>query len=372
MSIYRNRDKQGKEYGGWILERTLLPRRNIKIFTGKTEKGTVKKMDSMVDDLRSSGRDDILQSILDDPYPSEKFKQYFVVYLKGQLLNPHTNLETVKPLREPLETWMKTWKGWNDKTRKDMTEKMNVMFRLVGKDFPNPTIEDIPALLRQYKSICDQKDTPYIFRHVKSCFQRFVREKYGKSSDIFQKISDVEVLPIYKTSSNPSLSAKTPEQIDRLTKVLPPEYRQMVWTMCTLGVGWKEYQSYVVRDDIKTKRVIIEGTKMDRKDKRRRREVPYILPPHPPTCSEKWFYKILKRYGKKVRMDVTVYSFRHSYSLWLRESGVPDWRVSMYMGHQPKTQTQSYQRSEVWKWLLEDGEKVRRYIDERLSKAKKK
>jgi integrase len=140
----------------------------------------------------------------------------------------------------------------------------------------------------------------------------------------------------------------------------------MVWTMCTTGVGWTEYGQISSRTDIKNPRINIEGTKTDKKDERRRREVPLVYPPTPRLGSEKQVRKVLKAVSKKLRLqNVGIYTFRKCYSNWLVESGVPQWRVEMYMGHLPRSQTQKYQTTDTWRWLVEDGEKLRLYLEDK-------
>jgi integrase len=292
-------------------------------------------------------------------------RDFHLLYKKNLLFTHNTDkeLQMVTPLRDDLLEWMRTYKDWSEKTRKDFTEKVTVLFRRTQNKFPNPTHGDIQSLLQEYRKQCEERNSPSTFRHVKNVFSRFVKSRYGKSHDLYLQLSDVESLRNPTPDSSGTRSSKSVEQIERLSKVLPSKYRPMLWTMCTLGVGWKEYESIEIKDDIKHKRVYVVGTKMDKKDRRRRREVPYVIPPHPPICTEKNFYKVLKQFGKKVRLDITTYSLRHSYSRWMEECGVPRWRVQMYMGHLPKNQTEQYQRGELWNHLVEDGEKLRKYIE---------
>jgi len=116
--------------------------------------------------------------------------------------------------------------------------------------------------------------------------------------------------------------------------------------------------------DIKNPRVIIAGTKMDKKDGRRRREVPLVFPPTPRTGSNEALVYNLKAAEAKARIGrIRPYTFRKCYSVWARECGVPEWRVEMYMGHAAKSMTAKYQTTEIWGWLREDGKKIREYID---------
>jgi integrase len=262
---------------------------------------------------------------------------------------------------------MSTYKDWTEKTRQTNQELIATMYKRIASEFVKPTLEDIPSVLRYYRDICEQKDTPRTFNLVRSVIHRFIRLKLGKQSEIYQKLTDIE-----KLSDKPKKpqTAKTPTQIERLTRALPEKYRGMVWTMCTTGVGWKEYGQIEVRADLKNPRVFIDGTKMDRKDMRRKREVPLIIAPTPRIGSEKTFRKVLTTTSKKLRIDnLRIYTFRKCYANWLVEAGVPQWRVEMYMGHQAQTQTQKYQTTEIWRWLSDDADRMRLWLESKRAQS---
>lgn len=366
MSIYKD-NRNGEPYGSYKIERVILGKR-LRLTTEVTEHlPTVRSMELMLQEMKDFNRSDLLRKIVDSKNPSKQMRDFHLLYKKNLLFTHNTDkeLQMVTPLRDDLLEWMGTYKDWSEKTRKDFTEKVTVLFRRTQNKFPNPTHGDIQSILQEYRTQCEGRNSPSTFRHVKNVFSRFVKSRYGKSHELYLQLSDVESLRTPPPDSSGTRSSKSVEQIERLSKVLPPKYRPMLWTMCTLGVGWKEYESIEIKDDIKHKRVYVVGTKMDKKDRRRRREVPYVIPPHPPICTEKHFYKVLKQFGKKVRLQITTYSLRHSYSRWMEECGVPRWRVQMYMGHLPKNQTEQYQRGDLWNHLLEDGEKLRLYIESR-------
>jgi integrase len=81
------------------------------------------------------------------------------------------------------------------------------------------------------------------------------------------------------------------------------------------------------------------------------------------TTGTKDLRKALTDTSRKLRLDnVRIYTFRKCYANWLVESGIPQWRVEMYMGHLAQTQTQKYQTTEVFRWLAEDAEKMRSWL----------
>jgi integrase len=359
MGIYLQRRSDGRLYGTLVIDR-IIDGSRLKISSGSKDMKTVRRMDSLIDELIDRAQESHLRNLVEKRVT---IRQLFELDQKGTLYNPLHDPEVVQPLRSNLETWMSSYSGWNDKTRQGNRELIETMFKKLESKITNPMIEDVPKLLRSYRERCESEDHPRAYNLVRSVFHRFIRLRFGKSSPLFTQISDVEKLP--DRPKNPQ-TAKTPGQIEKLCRSLPEKYRGMVWTMCTTGVGWDEYGKLTPRDDLKHPRIYVEGTKMDRKDKRRRREVPFIYSPHPQVGSERQFRKVLTNVSKKLRMEnVRVYTFRKCYANWLVESGVPQWRVEMYMGHLPQSQTQKYQTTDVWRWLSEDGQLLRKWIEEK-------
>lgn len=357
MGIYFQTRSNGTPYGTLVIDRVIDGKR-LKISTGSKDRKTVRRMDDLITDLKDRGMDTHLRHLFEGKI---SIRQLFEMDQKGTLYNPHIDPGVVQPLRDTLEDWVKSYKGWTDRTRKGNSELLRTMFDRIGKDFPSPTIDDVPKLLRKYRDLCESNDTPRTFNILRSVLQRFVKLKFGRSSDLYISVGDVEKIP--DRPKNPQ-TAKTPGQIDRLIHSLPTKYRGMVWTMCTTGVGWTEYGQIYSRSDIQHPRIYIEGTKTDKKDERRRREIPLVYSPTPRVGSEKQFRKILKTYSKKLRLEnIGIYTFRKCYSNWLVESGVPQWRVEMYMGHLPRSQTVKYQTTDTWRWLTEDADRLRQYLE---------
>lgn len=362
MGIYLQKRQDGTTYGSLVIDRIISGKR-LKLSTGSKDKKTVRKMNDLIDTLIDRGMDSHLRNLINKKVT---IRYLYDLDLKGQLNNPFHDPELIQPLIPTLNDWTSSYKDWSDKTRQTNREFLDTMFRKLEGKIHNPTIEDTPKVLRLYRDLCEKNDHPRVFNLVRSSIQRFVRMRFGKSSTLFTQISDVQKLA--DRPKNPQTS-KTPGQIEKLTRSLPEKYRGMVWTMVTTGVGWDEYGKLTPRDDMKNPRIYIEGTKMDKSDKRRRREVPLVYSPTPRLGSERQFRKVLKTSSTKLKMEnVRVYTFRKCYSNWLVESGVPQWRVEMYMGHLPQSQTQKYQTTEVYQWLKEDGERLRQWIDQERKK----
>ena len=374
MPIYLQTQKKGT-YGSYVIDRVIGGRR-LKVATGTKDLRTARRMDDMIQQLLDRGMDEMVRSLLGaGRKKKEKLRVFYEQDQRGTLYNPHNDPETARLLKPALDEWTTTYKkarpgdkfGWSDKTRKANKEFLATMYGKLGDRIPTSTVADIPKLLRLYSDICENEDHPRVFNLVHACLQRLLRVQFGKKSPLYTDVVDIE-----KLSDQPkhAQTAKTPAQIEKLCRIIPEKYRRMVWTMCTTGTGWDEYSKMTPRDDLKNPRIYIEGTKMDRHDKRRRREVPFIYAPAPQQGTERHFNKVLKAASRKLGFTdppITAYAFRKCYATWLRDL-VPEWRIEMYMGHAPTTQTRKYQKEEVWQWLRDDAAIIKSWIETEKTK----
>lgn len=356
MGIYLQKRKDGSTYGTYVVDRVIKGHR-LKLTTGTQDLRTATRMDDVIRLILDSGLDFHLKHLKERKVT---LRQLYDLQQKGQLLNRFHNPEAAQPLEPALSKWIATYKGYSKGTRKGNTEFLGTMYKKLGAQFAKPLMEDIPKMLRKYRDICETRDRARTFNLTRAIFFRFLKLKMGKQSELHQQATDIEKLP--DKPKNPQ-TAKTPEEIETLTAALRDKYRGMVWTMCTTGVGWLEYGQMTVNASAKPPHVHIAGTKMDRKDARRRRMVPFVLPTSSRVGSEKNFRKVLVATANKLGLNGTnIYTFRKCYANWLLEAGVPQWRIEMYMGHQPQNQTQKYQMTEVSNWLKDDAECLRSWI----------
>ena len=96
--------------------------------------------------------------------------------------------------------------------------------------------------------------------------------------------------------------------------------------------------------------VRIDGTKTPSS----KRLVPNLGTITTPTTLYTPFQKAMKKYTDGLQP----YDCRHSYSRWLEQAGIEASRVSSYMGHGPKSQTEHYQRHVVEPHLEGDSKKL--------------
>jgi integrase len=360
MPIYRQTQK-GKPYGNFFIDRVIRGRR-IKLNTGTKDKKTAKEMDAVIDQLKTYGLDDKLELLITKKI---SIRQLYLERNAGVLLRPvQGNPEFSAPLRPIIETWCETYRNWNEQSRRNNRFLLNAFWERVENK--EPTIQDIPLLLKEYRQQMEEVARNRTFTLTRAIFTKFFAEKYGRIDKLYLQIKDVPNLSL--KPKNPA-TAKTPAQIERFVGYLKPHHAQMVWFMCAHGLGWKEY-SQSSEGGKEHPRIVIEGSKTDRHDGRRRREIPKVMNFVEQVGDGEHFARVIRRAARKARIGKVVpYTFRKCFSVWASEAGVPNWRVEMYMGHSPKTMTTRYQRHEIWGWLREDGSKIRQYIEEERLKS---
>ena len=357
MTVYLQTTAAGRSYGTYQIDKVVKGKR-IKVTTGTKDKRVAREMENVLDDLKNLGLDEKLDAFVQKKI---NIRQLYQQKLNGTLFQPAADPIYATPLKPALDEWVKTYRNWSEGSRKNNQHLIKALYKRLPADLADPLIADIPRVLRFYSEYAEAQNIPRVYNLARAVISRFVSKKFGTLPQIWREIKDVKNLP--NTLKDP-LRARTPAQIEKLCRILKPKYREMVWTMCSTGVGWDEYGKMTASVDIKNPRVTIAGTKMDKKDGRRRREVPLVFPPTPRTGSNEALVYNLKAAEAKARIGrIRPYTFRKCYSVWARECGVPDWRVEMYMGHAAKSMTAKYQTTEIWGWLRDDGKKLREYID---------
>lgn len=359
MPVYRQTLK-GRPYGNFFIDRLIRGKR-LKLNTGTQDKRTAKEMDAVIDQLRTYGIDDKLELLI-----SKKItiRQLYHERNTGKLLRPvEGNPEFLNFLRPTVETWAKAYKNWNEQTRRNNLYLLNAFWGHIEEK--EPLVQDLPRVLKQFRDKMEVGDHRKTFNLTRAIFTKFFADRFGRVDKLYLQLKDV---PNLSSKPKSPATAKTPAEIERLVRHLKPHHASMVWFMCAHGLGWKEY-SQAKEGGKEHPRIIVEGTKTDRHDGRRRREVPKVMNLVPQTGDADHFTKVIRNAAKKARVGrVVPYTFRKCYSVWASEAGVPTWRVEMYMGHAPKSMTSRYQHHEIWGWLRADGAAIRRYIETERTK----
>lgn len=303
---------------------------------------------TMMDDLQERGRLDDLKAIqLKHISPLEAYNKW-----KDGKLVGIGSVALVKDLDKAMTEWVENYRC-AETTR--VGYKFNVR-HLVKTAKRKATVADLPDTLRKYRAHCISRDTLRQFNHARVTSLAFARDQYGKNSELWRLISDIDMVDYRKNRMNNPLTVK--EVVD-LTSQMKPEFAEMVWTMCTTGMGFKEYLDGFT---VKSEHIIIHGEK---NDNRHNRVVPIIRTPAPRVLQYKRFREVIQ----VVRKDVTPYDFRRTYAVWLEEAGILKSHRDAYMGHTANRMSDLYLVQDVTKYLKQDAKLMKDYI-EKKQKAK--
>jgi integrase len=334
----------GHKVGGMVnlrIDRVYKGIGRLAMTSGTNNRNIYNGIITMMDDLQERGRLDDLKAIqLKHISPLEAYNKW----KDGKLVGVGS-VAFVKDLKTSLLDWVENYRV-AETTRVGYKNNINQLLKVAKA---NASVADLPDTLRKYKANCLDSDTLRVFNHARVTCLAFARDQYGKNSELWRYISDINVVEYRKNRMNNPLTVK---EVTELTSQMKPDVADMVWTMCTTGMGFKEYlDGFTVKND----HIIIHGEKNDH---RHDRQVPIIRTPTPRILQYKRFREVIQ----EVRKDVTPYDFRRTYAVWLESAGVLRSHTEMYMGHSPKRMTDLYLIQDVTKYLKHDAKLVKDYI----------
>jgi hypothetical protein len=295
--------------GTGIIERIVagVP---IRRASGTRDPEIFDKINDMLDEFDEAGRDDLARMIAD--------KKILAVALWNSFRRKGLSLKLTPQSAISLTTALAEWlKGAElaDKTKEDYA------YALEGLLQGNPTIAELPDLLRRYR----QKARPRMFNLTRSAAQSFVRDVVpgGRYSELWIQVSALRTKAVRRRPGNP----QPPERARAIAEALGI-YGQTWWTLCCTGMGWKEYTQDGF--EVKPDRVIIHGEKRDDRD----RMVPRICTPVRPMCHERTFAAKLTAAAVLLGLGrLTIYDGRRTFRLFLEGAGIPKSAREAYMGH---------------------------------------
>jgi integrase len=314
--------------------------------TGTNDPKVVEGMREMIRQWSARKRDNI-RAIIEG---KTTLLECFEVWQNGEE-NKIDLSDTGRPFTSVFE-WLKTYDGIGEKTRYEYESDFKQLEKLARK---GTTVDELPDLLKRYKDKCLKAKSARQFNKVRNTCRSFLKNTTGEDTPTYRAIKAIE--PMKGQVKRPD-TALTVEDIEAITTKVDVGTANMIWSMCTSGIELGVYLDR--RYEVKADRLLIHSDKMTRVDRRRDRVVPLIYPVTTPTIMKKTF----RLRVKKANADVQLKDFRHCYSLWLFEAGIPEARIEQYMGHSERTMTRRYARTEVTKFLVEDAEKARLYIDD--------
>jgi integrase len=276
---------------------------------------------------------------------------------------------------------------WREDTKPDVsTDTYRVRGELVRwvetLAEPKAMVATLPDVIRQLR--VRQAKAPRSFNLNRAYALAFVRDTLGKLSPVYLGIQAVTVRKVRpKVKPRPLTPAELLELRAGFDKVAaewltthtsPKATKKPIaswkdaFAMALTGMNPREYHgTWVAGEDT----VWIQGTKRAG----RKRAVPSLWPSTLwpdyglplPSASQKVYAKAFKAAADAAGLPCTPYDMRRSFANWMEAAGIPRTRRKLYLGHGAADVTDLYERHEVQAFLLEDGRKLRAWIDRQLA-----
>lgn len=252
--------------------------------------------------------------------------------------------------------WLKSYNEIKGRTKADYERNVKLLLK-VKFSF---TLDQIPAVLKDYRKVCEKNKTRRQFNVVRNSLRAFLKNYFDQFNAIYQGVVMVKPLDEKPTRKEAAWSV---QEVQAVVKKMTPETGAQFWTMCLTGAGPTEYENGLTKEK---DGIRVKGDKMARIDDRRNRLVPYIEDPAPLVVKIKRFRGHLKKASDDKMLP---YDARRSFAHWCLEAMIPFDRIQQYMGHAPKTMTARYAQTQLAQWLKDDGKLLKDYIE--AEKAKK-
>lgn len=245
---------------------------------------------------------------------------------------------------------------------------------------PDATIAELPDVLREVKR--RMAAAPVSFNQIRNYLRAFVRDTLGTRHELYLVLKH-DILPIEIPGHAKKKERKrhplTPAQVqllaskfpNRRPNVHPGGHGYNVIQMALLGTNPKEY--FVDGWTVAPTFVKIEGEKRSGRTRMVPKLFPSALWPHAtlrqPTVNEKSFDRAFREARELANLTCTPMDLRRSFMNWMEECGIERTRRRMYMGHAARDVSDLYETKELLRYIVEDGVKLRAWIDAELSKA---
>ena len=327
--------------GTYVIDRRYKGIGRIRRASGASSRKTFNQILSMLKELHETGRHTVLREIRDGVVtPIEAYG-----YWREEKLEYLPSAATLKPILPTIPDWIDKHEV-SEITKRNYKSEMKRFAAFSGETL---AIQDLPAALQRYREYCTARGTHRTFNYLRTTILAYLRGTLGKNSHLWQAVSGIRLLKEVRKRQAPQLSVV--EMVELIQK-LPPPHADIARAMVFTGMHWSEILGeWLVEKD----RVVIRGTKA----KGRNRSVPLIDPDiSRPARASKAFRTQLR----KVRPDISPYSFRRSYAHWMEEAGITRIRRRMYLGHGDADVTDKYERVEVERFLRDDAERLKDYI----------
>jgi integrase len=353
----------------------------IRCASGLPDGAQWRAMNDMVTEL---ARDDEGRALLREVYEGR---------LQIDVLRTHHKQGTLHlvPLGTAASGLVAALETWREDTKDDVSaDTYRVRKELVRaiRDMPakmQPKSPAIVASLPDYMRVLRvHMKGARSFNLLRSYAMAFVRDTLGKQSAVYAGVQGVTPRKVRATLVKRPLTPREVRQLGdalselrtqwslahpspKATRRLPVPWEEL-FAMALTRMNPKEYAGkWVQRLDS----VRVYGTKRAG----RVREIPRVWPckllhaldlPRP-SVSTKVFGRCFRAAADLVGIACTPYDLRRSYANWMESAGIPRARRRIYLGHGAADITDLYEQHEVDAFLLEDGQKLRAWIDAQLT-----
>lgn len=308
----------------------------IKRSAGTEHPPTIKLLNGMLDGLYARGRMDILKEIQRGYYtPLQVWELYRINELERL-----PNARTLAPLLEGMQNWVAA-KECSDFHKLSIAQSIRYIEK---KARAGTTTTDLPIIVEELRSTLPARS----FNLLRSHAQAYLKATVKRSHPLYLAVLDTEPRKVVPVRAKRPL---TPTEMREEIEKLETHHRDSAWSMALSGMRPVEYWGHWNQ---LPDRIRIRGGKGGKI-----RFVPLVRPIAVPRTTERAFALALQH---RIDLKVTPYDFRRTYANWMEAAGIIRTRRKLYMGHGKGDVTDLYERHEVDAFLVEDAEKLRRFI----------
>lgn len=344
--------------GSYMIDRET-PVGHIRMASGLYNAAQFRVLNDGITELKKTpeGKDILLALLSGTITPLALFQAIRANDLSSLAIGP-----TGRPLLAAIRQWREDYRPPKvaKRTYEVRGELVTHLARVVGESAP---IAGLPGALRALKRDMKARSFNLDLAYASA----FARDTFGKRSALYLDVRDIEPM---KGTAATERRPLTPHEIltlaetfDRVWKGRRGSRGDEVLAMALTGMGPSEYWG---QWSLRGHYVHIDGTKRAG----RVRDIPKLFPcvlwesetiPRP-TVTPSSFARALNIARVATGIDCTPYDLRRTFGNWLEQAGVLRSRRKQYLGHAVGDVTERYERHDVTRFLIEDGERVRTWL----------
>ena len=268
---------------------------------------------------------------------------------------------------------VKEWLQYYDEgpfAEKTKTNRRAIVAGLVSKGYltPDTVVNELPGVLKRARKHYELAKQAPAFNTIRIEMGALLTKGLGMDSDS-PFVRDLMRVPQLKQGKRREPhSFETPRECAAFCKQILERpspharlYVESVLFMCKHGLRPEEFEGGLFKIDPDTDHLWVGGTK--NVNAKRVAPLSSFFAGQPPKIGT--LNMLFKRMGSPVRCR----DFRRTFALWAEAAGIPQARVSAYLGHGAKTMTQRYQRTRPQQATLDqDRDSLHRWQEAELAR----